>query len=320
MTITIAWVRKNRSTSELLVASDSRLRACGPIDQAQKLFRLERGDCCLGFCGDAQIAYPLFMQVGTTLNNFMRTRTRAVDVTEVTDTIGRVLNSLVASWDLITKEKEDQLESTKILFAGWSWKHRRFEIGFFKPRGCTFEFHHRYMKMPHPWRERHRSLVFIGDYEDEYRATLDEVLASRHGPPRKRVESVQSVNFDYEPIEALHLLLNKASKRSELNLIGGAPQMIKVYPFGNDLPIAVRTESGGHFLFGRKLFDWEKTSYPILQLNCSPPRIHYPMSLIPLPSALSEGVEIINDSVGPVSRVIGEGGIEGQDESEFSGR
>ena len=75
MTITLAWVRNNKDTTELLVASDSRLRSRGAIDQAQKIFRLDRGDCCLGFCGDAQVAYPLFVQVGSALNNYIRTRT-----------------------------------------------------------------------------------------------------------------------------------------------------------------------------------------------------------------------------------------------------
>ncbi len=53
------------------------------MDQAQKVFRLERGDCCLAFCGDAQVAHPLFITVGSTLNNFIKTRSRAEDVTQV---------------------------------------------------------------------------------------------------------------------------------------------------------------------------------------------------------------------------------------------
>ena len=178
MTITIAWVRQNKNTSELLVASDSRLRAYGAIDQAQKLFRLERGDCCLGFCGDAQVAYPLFVQVGTTLNNFVRTRTRAEDITDITDTIGRVLNNLIGSWDLPEADKADQLTSTRILFSGWSWKHRRFDIGFFMADGCTFNFHHRKMRISHPWHENRQSLVFIGDYEREYRSALNDNRAA----------------------------------------------------------------------------------------------------------------------------------------------
>lgn len=306
MTITAAWVRKNKNTSELLVASDSRLRAYGAIDQAQKLFRLERGDCCLGFCGDAQVAYPLFIQVGTTLNNFVRTRTRAEDVTEITDIVGRVLNNLIESWDLPDIEKAEQLASTRILLAGWSWKHRRFDIGFFQAEGCTFTFHHRKMRLPHPWRERGRSLVFIGDYESEYRAALEEVLIRRHGAQPKQVEATKDVNFDYEPVEALNVLLQSTCQPSAFPLIGGAPQLIKVYAHGNDLPIAIRTSADAHFLFGRRLFAWEKTSYPILELSGDSPRILYPMAAIPVPALLRDGVEIRNDDMGAAAAAIAE--------------
>jgi hypothetical protein len=304
MTITVAWVRQNKNTSELLVAADSRLRACGPMDQAQKLFRLDRGDCCLGFCGDAQVAYPLFIQVGTTLNNFVRTRTRAEDVTEVTDIIGRVLNNLIDSCALPETEKAEQLTATKILFAGWSWKHRRFDIGFFMAEGSKFTFHHRRMPLPHPWREKHRSLVFIGDYEREYRTALHDILERRHGSQAKQVETVKDVNFDYEPIEALNLLLQRASVGDDLPLIGGAPQLVKVYPHGNDLPIAIRTGADDHFLFGRRLFHWEKTSYPILNLTGQTPLIHYPMAAIPLPAALLHGIEVRNDGIGAAATAI----------------
>ena len=311
MTITVAWVRQNKNTSELLVASDSRLRAYGAIDQAQKLFRLERGDCCLGFCGDAQIAYPLFIQVGTTLNNFIRTRTRAEDITDITDTIGRVLNSLVDSWDLTESEKAEQLANTKILFAGWSWKHLRFDIGFFEADGSLFTFHHRKMRMPHPWREKQRSVVFIGDYEREYRSALDDILTQRHGSQKTATETIKAVNFDYEPIEALHLLLKRASTLDKLPFIGGAPQMLKVYRHGNDLPIGIRTDAEHHFLFGRRLFDWEKTGYPILDLASDTPRIHYPMAAIPLPAELDRGIEVRNDNVSLASESIDEDGGRG---------
>jgi len=308
MTITIAWVRQNKNTSELLVASDSRLRAYGAMNQAQKLFRLERGDCCLGFCGDAQVAYPLFVQVGTTLNNFVRTRTRAEDITDITDTIGRVLNNLIGSWDLPETDKADQLTSTRILFSGWSWKHQRFDIGFFMANGCTFNFHRRKMRISHPWHENRRSLVFIGDYEMEYRSALNDILERRHGVHPTQVETTKNVNFDYEPVEALQLLLQRASSRDDLPSIGGAPQLIKIYPHGNDLPIGIRTNADDHFLFGRRLFDWEKTSYPILDLMSEIPRILYPMAEIPLPADLHNGIEVRNDSIGAEAATILEDG------------
>ena len=82
MTLTIAWVRRVKDTAELVVASDSRLRSYGAMDQCQKIFPLQRGDSCLAFCGDATVAYPFFVQAASGLNGFIRSRTRADDIHE----------------------------------------------------------------------------------------------------------------------------------------------------------------------------------------------------------------------------------------------
>ena len=189
MTITIAWIRKNKNTSELLVASDSRLRSRGAIDQAQKVFPLDRGDCCLGFCGDTSVAYPLAVQVASTVNNFIKTCTRGSDFTDLVHTIRLVLNNLIASWDLDLNLIEEELSpnenvngraikryKTKILFAGWSWKYQRFEIGAFKFKSGAFEFHREMARLPHPWGQNRRSLIFLGDYENDYMSILNHVL------------------------------------------------------------------------------------------------------------------------------------------------
>jgi hypothetical protein len=122
MTITLGWIRRNKATQELIVASDSRLRSHGAINQSQKIFQLDRGDCCLGFCGDAQVAYPLSVQLGSALNNFIKTRTRGADVTDVVNNVRGVLNNLISSWDISQSDKDEELKETKVLFAGWSWK------------------------------------------------------------------------------------------------------------------------------------------------------------------------------------------------------
>lgn len=294
MTITLAWVRQNKNTQELLVASDSRLRSRGAINQAQKIFRLDRGDCCLGFCGDAQVAYPLFVQVGSALNSFIRTRTRAADVTDVVNNVREVLNNLISSWDLSRPEKDEELRDTMILFAGWSWKFRRFDIGVFIYENGLFEFHHRKARIPHPWKEIKRSFVFIGDYESEYKAHLVSILENRHGKSLDRERRL--INFDYEPIEALALMLRPKEADVDFPLIGGAPQMLKTYAYGNDLPIVIRTGEDNHFLLGRRLFGWEKTEYPILDLTHETSSFLYPMSSIPLPRELKENcVATTND-------------------------
>lgn len=132
MTIALAWVRRNKDTKDLLVATDSRLRCRGPIHQTQKILRLQRGDCCLAFSGDAQVAYPLFIQVASSINAFIKTRTRAQDVTDMAPHILALLNNLVDSWDLPLIDKAEELATTRILFTGWSWKFGRFELGNYK--------------------------------------------------------------------------------------------------------------------------------------------------------------------------------------------
>ena len=287
MTISLAWVRRNKATVELIVASDSRLRSRGPLDQAQKIFPLERGDCCLAFCGDTQITYPLFMQVGSTINNFIKTKTRAEDVTKVAHLISQLLDQLVSSWDLPTADKYAELCHTKIIFGGWSWQNKRFDIGVFEYGSSGFKYVHPKMKLPHPWGETHRSLMFIGDYEAEYMASLVQILERRKAAVLEDERTGKRlVDFDFEPLEALNLLLQEA-RSGRFPAVGGAPQVAKVYSYGNSLPIVIRLSKQQHFLFGRKLFEWEKTEYPVLDLTESPLLMRYPKEQIPLPGELN---------------------------------
>jgi hypothetical protein len=285
MTISLGWVRRNKAALELIVASDSRLRSRGALDQAQKIYRLQRGDCCLAFSGDAQIAYPLFMQVGSAADNYIRTRSRATDVTDMAPQIESILNNLVASWNIPSDAKEEELSTTRVLFAGWSWRYRRFEIGFFLYRDGRFGFHHRRVRLPHPWAENNHSLVFLGDYYRDYLRSLEAVLIDIHGTQPKNKNVKKMIDFDYEPIQALQSLLN-CKDENDLPAIGGAPQMVKLYPFGNNLPIVIRTAGDQHYLLGRRLFDWEKTEYPILDMTKKVPNFLYPMSEIPVPARI----------------------------------
>jgi len=120
---------------------------------------------------------------------------------------------------------------------------------------------------------------------------LKDVLSTRH-PAGKDASDKVMVDFDYEPIEALHSLLTKSRSSKDFLAIGGAVQMIKVYPYGNSLPFAIRMAPASHFLLGRELFEWEKTEYPVLDLTGTKPIVHYPLSYIPLPNGLHGETEV----------------------------
>jgi hypothetical protein len=111
---------------------------------------------------------------------------------------------------------------------------------------------------------------------------LRSILERRYPKATDPNEKV-TLDFDYEPIEALYLLLEQG--RPEHTAIGGAPQLVKAYCYGNSLPFVVRTR-GGYYLLGRRLFDWEKTQYPVIDLTYQPARVHYPMKSIPVTADL----------------------------------
>ena len=92
-------------------------------------------------------------------------------------------------------------------------------------------------------------LAFTGDYKPEYMKRVVALL----GKNRK----LSSGSFDMEPLEVLRDMLRDSS----FDLIGGAPQVVKVYKYSN-------TKAYGVFwpnklaetvtLFGRPLLEYEK--------------------------------------------------------------
>ena len=218
----------------------------------------------------------------------LRSRTRAADVSDLPFKITDLITNLIASWDLPDSEKKEELATTKILFAGWSWKHQKFDIGVFDYRESKYKFLQRQLRLGHPWYEKSRSLLFIGDYEDEYLDALRSTLTKRHGQQKREVRKY--IDFDYEPVEALHALLNDGDTPKDRPAIGGAPQLLKIYSHCNCVPIVIRVKEDAHFLLGRRLFTWEKTEYPVLDLSGNSPSFMYPMSHIPLPNQLEAGL------------------------------
>lgn len=271
MTISLSWVRRSGDTVELIVASDSRLRSQGAMDQAQKIFKLDRGDCCLGFCGDATLAYPFFIQAGTAINSYFKHHTRATDFSDLIHSVEDLLNSLYQCWDLGADEKFQSTKDTKIIFSGWSWKNKKYMSGLYKLEKSGFNFHKKNKSLPHRYCEKSKSLIFAGDYESDFSDTLQEVLDQKYSENRS---SPLKIDLDYEPLQALNLLLTR--KKVEHSAIGGAPQILKVYQFGSSLPLAVQ-QHDGIYLFGRKLFDWEKTTFPIMKVDITDITTRYPM-------------------------------------------
>lgn len=220
------------------------------------------------------------MHVSTALDNFAKDRTGASDVADVVSNVEQLASDFVAGWKIPKKERADALRETRLLFCGWSWKQNRFFVWELRcDDGLKFVAHRTKSKLPFPWKENVKSLLFMGDYQADYMTELASVLARTQ--QAKPANPHQRFDFDYEPLIALSNLLTGPTA-AEKQLIGGAPRVMKVYRHRNTLPMVVRTAKS-HFLFGRKLRSWEKTEYPIIDLSVTPPVFHYPLALIPLP-------------------------------------
>jgi len=264
MTVSLAWIRVLRGgTEELVFASDSRLRGGYAWDTAQKIFPLAGINAVLSFAGDTALALPVIDQIVASCENYPQARSGATDVAELRTHILNILNSMrnrfVAAAPAEVKSMDRQ---TIFLFGGYSHAHGELLLWrlWFDPTVKRFwhepprAWHHesRWSRLK-DWRRTRKYFCFAGDCYHEFKAHLSRVIQAGRG-------NVPS--FDMEPLQALVSMLKTQTADG---LIGGAPQMVKVYPSRTYLPFAVRWGDGnGVHLYGRPLLAYEKTLYPVL--------------------------------------------------------
>ena len=139
---------------------------------------------------------------------------------------------------------------------GWNWKVGSFKQGVFRIEDGEYRFCKLFRPLGKGVKENNKSLVVQGDYVLDYLKILNADLMKNYSAPTTR--NTVHIDLDYEPIIALLKLLEDP----ERDLIGGKPQMLKLYRYARDSPLAYM-DASGVFLFGRKLMEWEKTTYPI---------------------------------------------------------
>ena len=283
MTIAIAWTRGVGPLRELVVASDSRLTGGGHVDTCQKIFPLERGDSFLAFCGDTALAFPLIFQIQSAINNYRSAADRGEDVSKLLGRILQLINAYKDAWKDFDPEVADTDNTiTRFLFGGWSWQFGKFFIYpiHYNPTVNEFRAYTHRKKLKRLQLPKTEKCISIGNYVVEFNAYLQAVIKER-----------KLTVLDYEPLEILARMLktpkftDRYSHESpyrpgeRTGAIGGAPQMIKIYQHSNYRPVAVRWPPEGATkvtLFGRPLFDFEKTLHPIFDI---PNReIYYPLS------------------------------------------
>jgi hypothetical protein len=247
MTLCIAWIRKLVNHEELVITTDSRLRSYGDWNCGPKIITFQRTDCAICFQGDTTFAYPMLLQLQTAVSNFPKAVDRTQDIYKFKGQLLDILN------DMLIYKSDYEVPETSFLFGGYSWEKEKFALWqiHYDPNAKIFT--HRPIQF---WRsvEGEIKVFFIGDYVDEAKKRLIEILKAR--------DKLRTGSLNMEPFEVLRDML-----REDRELIGGAPQLIKVYKHMNRTPIAVRwklNDKNVVTLFGRPLLTYEKPSYPVI--------------------------------------------------------
>lgn len=126
MTLSIAWVRTLSDCQELVVATDSRLRAGYAWDSCPKIIMLPRSDSVICFAGNTEYAYPMMLQMRYAIEMYPKSLTRATDINKMKGHILRVFNHMIEQMsDLPFNADEPEDPMTFFILGGYSWIEKK---------------------------------------------------------------------------------------------------------------------------------------------------------------------------------------------------
>lgn len=255
MTLALAWLRTVGDVQELVMASDSRLRFGCAWDCCPKIVPLPRSDCAICFSGDTMYAYPLMMQMASTIESHPRSMNRSMDLCEMKGHSIRVFNNMRDHiHDLPQGHAEPEHPDTVFILGGYSWREERFFLWQLHFDSSIKRFTFRPASM---WKgvRGPKLLMVIGNHAKEAKDKIRLLLKARR--------RLTVGGFDMEPFEVLRDLI----RNGEHPEIGGPPQLVKVHKHMNTHIFPIfwpNKESGKISLLGRPLLDYERTQHLVL--------------------------------------------------------
>jgi hypothetical protein len=237
------------------MATDSRLRSGCAWDVGPKILSLPRTDCAICFSGETYDAYPLMLQMASAIADYPKSRSRGMDIHDVKGHTLRVFNHLrTLISDLPRGAKVPEPPKANFIFGGYSWRKKKFALWLLHYDAHLRKFTFRPAST---WRggTGGKLILLAGDYIEEAKKRLVELLRMRG--------KLTTQGFDMEPLEVLRDMIRDGNHP----LIGGAPQVLKIYEFMNTQPFALfwpNRQSGKITLLGRPLLAYEITSRLVL--------------------------------------------------------
>lgn len=219
MTLCTAYIRQAGDTEELVFATDSCLTGGEKWKHGVKLFELPRKDCLLCFTGSTIRAYPLVLNLVSSihLDNYLQSPSATLE--EVLEFISELFTNLVMTITEVDKKYIHQERgAARFLFGGWDWQKGRFRIWRLHysegVEGFIFdELNADNAKM--------RFYEFIGeadgvDIEEDARKAFKKMVYD---------EDKQDDPIDMEPLK----ILRDISLNKDIREVDGSLQIAKIY-------------------------------------------------------------------------------------------
>lgn len=245
MTLVAAWIRKNHTLHELVVASDSRLSGGESWDVCPNVIPLPRPATVIAMSGDATEAYTFLLHAINTCTLLEGNKTGRTDLGYLANKLREAYADLRSHVrDLPTGQSTPDVPKLDVALYGWSWRHLVFE-------GYSFSYDKRgvlQMQSLDLARDRPYPLHLMGDAATEARSRINELMRQRGLPvPKKGAPDAPRVAREaflgWEPLE----ILEDLAADSRVRTVGGVPQVVRIYQYGEAEPFVWRTAAGDYF-------------------------------------------------------------------------
>lgn len=222
MTLCTAWIRQSNNTEELVFATDSTLTGGEKWDNGIKLFELPRKDCLLCFAGSTFRAYPLILNLVSSIKFNTYLSKPETDITEVLNYISDLFTNLIKTIvsEIHGEDIHELRSGAKFLFGGWCWQSSSFPIWHLYYSGDAEGFLFKELTSDDT---KTRFYTFLGDpqeaVEKEAKDRFKKLLME---------EDKYDSKLNMEPLFILRdIALDKAIRE-----VGGSLQIAKVYKSG----------------------------------------------------------------------------------------
>ncbi|EIJ34431.1 hypothetical protein [Thiothrix nivea] len=258
MTLCAAWIRQANDTEELVFATDSTLTGGERWDHGIKLFELPRKDCLLSFAGSTLRAYPLVLNLVSSITFDKYLDSPSTNIEEVLKHIAELFSELIQK---IVKEVDSEdihelRSGARFIFGGWDWQRGIFRVWelFYSKEVEGFLF-----TEVTDDNSKTRFYTFVGDAKQEDFSAEAKKQFKQLLFDEDKLDS----KLDMEPLK----LLRKVALDTTIREVGGSLQIAKVYKSGRTefFGIAWPSSDSPPYFQGRKYN--QVTKPPVRYLN-----------------------------------------------------